>query len=168
MCWIFSRLLTYLCEFAWATGSLFICHFIKHMEIDYAHIIGSSNHYPCFSVTWPTHYPGGQNIMDNSRQSAVLQDSVGKCCFFFHLSWAKTTWIIHQWRKKKIGGKICDPYFAQAARWHLLVPNPLPYTDARMNALRVQTATCIFDLDGWIMPLCGSWRTRNSSLLKQK
>lgn len=53
------------------------------MEIDYAHIIGSSNHYPCFSVTWPTHYPGGQNIMDNSRQSAVLQDSVGKCCFFF-------------------------------------------------------------------------------------
>lgn len=29
-----------------------------------------------------------------------------------------------------------------------LVPNPLPYTDARMNALRVQTATCIFDLDG--------------------
>lgn len=121
MCWIFSRLLTYLCEFAWATGSLFICHFIKHMEIDYAHIIGSSNHYPCFSVTWPTHYPGGQNIMDNSRQSAVLQDSVGKCCFFFHLSWAKTTWIIHQWRKKKIGGKICDPYFAQAARWHLRI-----------------------------------------------
>lgn len=88
--------------------------------------------------------------MDNSRQSAVLQDSVGKCCFFStcleprllgsSINGGKRRWevkfVIHILLRQ-----LGDIYV-------YLVPNPLPYTDARMNALRVQTATCIFDLDG--------------------